>query len=207
MSHPPRRRRGLSLIELMLALMVTALIAGAISGMMGAVTTGVSTRKDTRTVMVRANAAATRLAAYIAPSRCVLDAADGVLVLWLDDARESGTVHATEVRWLLFDAESGAIEAHLVSFPEEWSQAARDLEDTEHPATSDWLDVLTDFRTKGWTASMPIVDGLDAVTIQSDDAEPLAARHVSLQLAFETTTAAQPVMVTSTIRLHQPPSN
>jgi hypothetical protein len=191
----------------MLALMVTALIAGAISGMMGAVTAGVGTRKDTRTVMIRANAAATRLSAYIAPSRCVLHADTGALVLWLEDSRQSDTAHATEVRWLLFDEDAGTIEAHLVSFPDGWSQAAQDLEDTEHAATANWLDVLQSFRDLGWTASMPIVDGLEDVSVEIDQPNPLQARHVTMDLAFETTTAAQQVMVTSTIRLHQPPLN
>ena len=58
--------RGLTSIELMIALTITALIAAAIAGMLTAVSDGVYTRGDARSVMVRANAAQTRLSAYIA---------------------------------------------------------------------------------------------------------------------------------------------
>ena len=54
-------KRGLSLLELILALSVTASVALAITGMMGAVSTGVEGRRDTRSVLVLANAAASRL--------------------------------------------------------------------------------------------------------------------------------------------------
>jgi prepilin-type N-terminal cleavage/methylation domain-containing protein len=200
-------RRGLTLLELMLALVITALIAGAISGMMSAVTAGVSTRRDNRSTMVGASAAAARLSAYVAPSHCILDVSGPHLILWLDDTRESGTVHATEIRWLIFNAGAGTLEVRFVSFPPEWTQAAKDLEDVEYGSSSNWMSVLSTYQSKGWVASMPLIDGLDSVTISTDEVDPMDSRHVSFRLGFATTEGTMDVCVAATTRLHQAPSS
>src|SRR5882672_11104906 len=107
--RPGTHRAGMTLIELVLALSVTAMVATAITAMLNAMSTGVVNKRDSRSLMVRAHAAETRFSAYIAPARCVLAADDDSVVVWFDDARESETVHATEVRWLVYDKVDGAI--------------------------------------------------------------------------------------------------
>jgi prepilin-type N-terminal cleavage/methylation domain-containing protein len=206
-SRQRRTGRGLTLLELMLALVITALVAGAISGMMHAVTTGVVTRRDNRSTMVGANAAAMRLSGYIAPARCILDLDGRDLVIWLNDARSGGTVHATEVRWLLFDADAGTIDVYFVDFPDGWSQAACDLADNEYRMDANWATVLSSYQSKGWITSMSLVDELDDMAITLDQVQPLDARHVNFDLSFQTSEAAVDVLVAATIRLHQPPSS
>jgi hypothetical protein len=204
---PRTHRRALTLLELMLALVITTLIAGAIWGMMSAVSTGVSTRRDTRSTMVGANAAATRIGAYIAPSRCILDAGSVGLVIWLNDDRESETVHATELRWMFFNADTGTLDVCFVHFPDAWSQAAKDLEDNEYTKDANWQAILSTYMSKGWIASVPLVDRLTGITVTTDQVDPLAAQHLTINLAFQTTAGAMDVPVSSTIRLHQPPSS
>ncbi|UCD75598.1 MAG: prepilin-type N-terminal cleavage/methylation domain-containing protein [Phycisphaerales bacterium] len=198
-------RRGLTLLELMLALTVTALVAAAISGMMAAVTTGVNSRRDSRAVMVRASAAESRVSAYVAPSRCVLRVNPVSLVLWMSDDRESETVHATEVRWLLFSPESGSLDVCYVKFPDSWTQAAKDLQDQVHPRDSDWILVLSTYRSNGWTVEYPIVDGLDNARFSADSDIPLDARHVSIDLKFHTETGSMDTTIAATINRHLVP--
>jgi len=200
-------RRALTLLELMLSLVVTALIAGAVAGMMAAVTTGVSTRRDTRSTMVGANAASARLGGYIATARCILYANGSNLVIWLNDDRESETVHATEVRWFLFNPASDSFQVHFVSFPDAWAQAAKDLEDGEYPPDANWMQVLASFKSKGWTTSMPLVDNLDAVAITTNHADPLTSRHIGFDLSFLTSDSTMDVCVAATIRMHRIPSS
>ena len=198
-------RRGLSLLEMLLALSITALIAAGISSMISAVTSGVGSRRDIRTTMVRANAAQTRLAAYIVPCRSMLASNGSNLVLWLNDSRESDSVHATEIRWLLVDADQGAIDVHFVDFPDTWTQAAKDLADAEYPATADWDAVLTQYQTDGWVTTVRLVDGLDSASVRTDAVAPMDSRHVTFELGFGTDDATAPTRVSATIRLHQPP--
>ena len=134
-------KRGLSLLELILALSVTAIVALAITGMMGAVSTGVEGRRDTRSVLVLANAAASRLSSYVAPSCCILSVGGSDITLWFNDSRESDTVHATEIRWLTFDSEAGTLAVNYVEFPSAWSKAACDLADEEYAADASWAGV------------------------------------------------------------------
>ena len=204
-STKPPTRRALTLLELMLALSITAMVATAISGMMSAVITGVSTRRDNRSLMIRANAAQTRLAAYIAPSRSVLDATDSDLVLWLEDARESGTVHATEIRWLKFDAIEGTIDVYFVDFPDSWQQTAKDLADRQYAADANWKMVLDAYQSNGWISTLCLVDGLEGVTVRTDADNALDSRHVGYELNFWTSNGSLSTQVSATVRLHRPP--
>ena len=205
MSPAVPTRRGLSLLEMLLALSITALIAVGISSMISAVTSGVGTRRDVRTTMVRANASQTRLAAYIVPCRSMLANNGSDLVLWLNDSRESDSVHATEIRWLLFDAEQSAIDVHFVDFPDAWTQTAKDLADIEYSADANWDAVLTQYQTDGWINTVRLVDGLDSAWVSTDAENAMDSRHVTVGLGFGTDDATAPTRVSATIRLHQPP--
>lgn len=201
-----RKWRGLSLLELLLSLAITAVVAMAVTGMLGAVSTGVEGSRSTRSVMILANAAASRLSAYITPSRCVLGVNGPDLTLWFDDARESNTVHASEIRWLVFDANSGSYSVHYVQFPEGWTQAARELEDHEYPANSNWSAVLAAYAASGWIATRTLVDQLASVDITLDGASAQASRVVSIELGFETDAGVSSVTVASSLTQHSPPN-
>lgn len=202
----PAFRRGLSLLELMLALTITTIVAGAIWSMMSAVSLGVRSRRDDRAALIAANAASIRIGAYVGPSRCILEAdGDPLLVLWLDDTRQSGTVHLSEVRWLVHDVAEGTIDVRFVQFPADWTPAQIDLADTELPAGSDWDAILATAESRGLIATMPLVDGLDAVALVLDEAAPLDARHLEIELEFSTAEGSMALRIGPTIRLHRPP--
>lgn len=204
---PESNRRGLTTLELTLAIAITAMIALAITGMLAAVAQGVGTRQDSRSAMVGAHAAQSRLSAYIGPSRSVLAASPTELVLWRNDSRVSGTVHATEIRWLRFNAADGAIDVHFVNFPDTWTQVAQDLADLEYTATEDWNSVFTYYQSNGWMLSFRLVDGLEWAVFSIDQATALDSRRVVTDLAF-TTHEVNPLVqaVSATVSFHQPPS-
>ena len=201
-------RRGLSMLELMLALTITAMVAAAIAGMISVVTVGVDMRRDTRTIMVRGATTQSRLSAYIAPSRCFLAKDSTGFVIWLNDTRQSDTIHATEVRWLAYDADQRTLVARYVEFPSEWSQAACDMADLEYPVTSNWAKVLEAYQAAGHVGAMTLIDELDGGAVALDQTDPLDARYVKLDLTF-TATDGEPVDLTvaSAIRLHLQPTS
>jgi hypothetical protein len=199
-------RRGLTFLEFVLALAVTAMIGLAITGMMMAVTTGQRSRRDNRSFVIRTEALKSRLAAYLGPSRCIL-ATDGTnLVLWLNDSRQGETVHASEVRWLIFNAVDGTLEVHYVSFPSDWTEVTRALEDHEFPYNADWFSVYGMYDAAGHIASYPLLDGLQAVSVTTDAPEPVDSRQVVYDLAFVTTTGTpHPQTLSATIFRHLRP--
>jgi hypothetical protein len=202
----PPRRRALTLIELMLALAVTVMVAGAIASMMAAVNTGVGTRRDVRSVMVRANAAQMRVAGYIVPACCLLSVDQEDVVVWFSDSRESGTVHGSEIRWLLHDADAGTLSVSLVSFPDGWTQTQKELADAEHPVTSNWTTVLSSYDAKGLIRTIVLVDGLASLTV-TPETDALNSRTVHYDFGFETAEGVQAVRVSPVVRIHQAPSS
>lgn len=201
------KQRGLTLVELMLALAVTAIVSMAIAGMLGAVSTGVSSRRDARAVVVRAHAAAARLAAYIAPSRCILAVSGPNVTLWFNDARQSNTVHATELRWLIFDADAGELVVQYVQCPDGWSEAACNLDDDEYPATSDWTSVLATYQGKGMIATRTLVDGLSSITVLTEQVNPRTSKVMSYDLGFETEVDVVTVTTTAGLTQHVQPAS
>lgn len=196
------------MLEFMLALAITALVAAAISGMMSAISTGERMRRDNRGFVVRSHAAKTRLSAYIAKSRCVLDVTSSGAVLWLDDRRGSGTVHASEIRWLVFDRTNGTLDVYFVDFPDEWKSVAVALEDTEYASDADWSAVWSSFQSNSLLSKLSLVDGLNAVSVSTDEADPLDSRQVVFNLGFE---AQSGQAITQSVRVtifnHLPPIN
>lgn len=188
----------MTILELTLAMAITAMVAVAIASMMSAISTGERMRRDNRGFLVRSHAAKTRLSAYIARSRCLLDANGSDLVLWLDDRRGSATVHATEIRWFLFDSVNGTLDVHFVSFPDEWTAVAKALEDVEYAADADWSAVWSSYESQALISKLTLVDGLDTVLVVTDQPNVLDSRVVQFDLGFQTQ-SGQPL--TQTIKV------
>jgi len=176
----------MTLIELMIALAITAMVAAAIAAMLIAVTDGERSRRDNRGYIVRTHAAKARLGAYIAPCLRVLEVDGSDTVVWLNDWRRSGTVHATELRWLIFDGPNDAIDVYYVDLPDAWTEFQRNLEDVEYSFTQDWFAVLSSYLTKGYVSKMTLVDGVDQVTVTTDEPAAVDSTEISFELRFPT---------------------
>ncbi|MCA9295755.1 MAG: prepilin-type N-terminal cleavage/methylation domain-containing protein [Phycisphaerales bacterium] len=208
-SHGPIRsaHRGLSLLELLLALSITAMVAAAISSMLSVVSVGIDSRRDSRTLMLRGQAAQLRLSAYIAPSRCILGASGANIALWLTDSRQSDTVHATEIRWLRYDSVNGELSVYYVAFPAGWTQTMKDLADLEYPRRTDWEAVFTAYSTAGQIDSVVLVDQIDSIDVTLDDVDAQLARIVQYEFTFIDMDADSDITVTSGVRMHHTPAS
>jgi hypothetical protein len=188
-----------------MAITISAMVAGAIAGMLGAVSTGVGTRKDHREIMVLAHSAQCRLSAYLATSRCVLSGTRDSITLWLNDDRESGTVHATEIRWLRFDSNTGEMIVEYVAFPASWTPTACELADAEYAAGADWAAVRSTYLSRGHLADQVLIDHLQDVEVMHDQATAALSKHIAFSLSFEGQNATVSVPVSGTIQLREPP--
>ncbi len=205
LTHIPTRR-GMTLIELMIALAITAMVAAAIAAMLSAVTNGERSRRDNRGYIVRTHAAKVRLGAYIARCQRVLEVDGSDTVVWLNDWRRGGTVHATELRWLIFDGPNDAIDVYYVDLPDAWTEVQRDIEDVEYPFGQDWSAVLSSYMTQGYVSKMTLVDGVEQVTVTTDEPAAADSTEISFELRFPTA-RGQDVLETVVIKIlkYQPP--
>ena len=115
-------------------------------------------------------------------------------------------MHASEIRWLLYDSSAGSIDVYYVHFPDGWTQAAKDLADSEYPMNTNWDLVLKAYLASGWVAQATLIDSLQSVTITMDTPGAMDCRNLNYQLAFRADTGpAVPVLVAGTIREHVKP--
>jgi len=200
-----RARRGLTLIELMLAMTITVMVAGAMSGMMSAVSTGVLDRKDSRSNMIRSHAAESKLSAYVSPSRAIWEVSASSLTIWFNDQRSGGTIHANEIRWIFYDATKKTIEVHFIKLPDEWTQTAKDLYNVEFSKSMSSATVYAKYLAAGYMASLRLLDNVEGFSVSLNDSTALDADQVTFTLTFAGSDGPFVVSVPTTIAHHQAP--
>jgi|TARA_B110000196_G_scaffold42054_1_gene32324 type II secretory pathway pseudopilin PulG len=200
-------RRGLSLIEMIIAIGITAVIGAAIASMMAAATNSLTSKDDGRQSAIRLATTQVRLGAYIAPSRCIVDKSNTHVTLWLEDSNESKTIHATELRWIEFDNDNAFIVVKFVDFPEEWSQAMIDDYNIECISNTDYETLLSSFEAIDLVETIPLVDAINACKFWINATDPFGATRISVRFSLESTfgTTSDGV-IDETILLHQPPA-
>ncbi|MCH2141663.1 MAG: prepilin-type N-terminal cleavage/methylation domain-containing protein [Phycisphaerales bacterium] len=137
-----RIRRGMTLLELLLAVSVTSTVALGIVGMMDALTNGIIDQRDTRASILRAGLSQTRVSSYIARARCLLDLEDHRVVMWLEDTDGDEAVDGTEVRWLEWSPTHDVLSIHWFADPAELLDTPlSELEDI------DWWTLKSTYET------------------------------------------------------------
>ncbi|MAB83978.1 MAG: hypothetical protein CMJ24_11195 [Phycisphaerae bacterium] len=204
-SVAPRHRRGFTLLETILAISITAMVGLGIATMMAVLGSDASMQFDLRSVLVRSGTAQSRLSAYIAPARCILDADENQLVLWFDDTRQSDTVHASEIRWITYEPSTRSVRVEFISFPDAWSESATALADLEYGTSTDWGGVLQNFSGRDLVVDAPLIDEIETIEFLSDESPVIDARVVETRIAMATSSNPIHVTLTESIRMHHPP--
>ena len=202
-----RIHRGMTFIETLLAISITVMVGGAITTMMAAVTDEVESHHFTRSQLIQNGLAQSRLSSYIARSHCVLDLTDDSVTLWLEDSRDSGTVHASEIRWIKLDPVTGVLESHFVCFPDSWSESSRILSDTEFNDYShvDWGSVLRSFQNRDLTCTLPIAEEVADLTFSGNAPLPDQITLIESTLHHSMTTTGAGSCTAEAIRVHRLP--
>ncbi len=181
MTAKPRNKRtstnvrGLTLLELLLALAGTAVIGSAVAMMLTGVAYGTQTDKDLRTLITRQMALRARLEAEVRESRLLLDQGAGYLILWSEDLDGSGTPNKTELQVIEFDAGTGVITryapAPLIA------DATYTLSDNFRTVTNAYKGDAT-FPGERWAS------GVSSLEFTLDDADPQLAGLVSFRVGL-----------------------
>jgi type II secretory pathway pseudopilin PulG len=185
------RAAGMTLVELLISVAITAMVGAALATLLHAVARATETGVETREVVIRSHAVDSRVSLYTDSALALLDVRDDGdgFVLWLGDTRESGTVHATEIRWLVYDGDANTLSVHYVKFPEEWTQELKDLWDSDYVAAAyadgdAWWTILADYQTQGYTASTLIGDSLAGVTVTITSTDEYDADRIRITYTY-----------------------
>ena len=198
--------RGLTLLELVLALSITAMISAAVAGMLEAMASGVATRRDVRAHLVTASVAQARLDTIIGPSRCLLHVDKDGVVIWLKDTNADTMLQASELRWLHMDDAAGELLLERVSFPDHFGPVASSLEDHTLLADADFQDELEYYRGRGWTASIPVVDGVTGFR-PGVHADVLDAMVIDIEIDLDRFGLTRTLAISAGIKLHRRPAS
>ena len=95
-------RRGLSLMELVLALGATGFLGLAIAAMLQAVAYGSQSADGLQALATRHQVAAARVGTALRSARQIVRATPTELTIWYDDLNADGVVDSTELMWLRY---------------------------------------------------------------------------------------------------------
>lgn len=203
----PERARGLTLLELLLAVSITSLVGLAMATVMTAAARGMTSAGDTRSALQRAHAAYSRLRIYTDTGLCLLqnDPERG-FVMWLNDEKLNSKANLTELRVFWFTPQTGLLTAERVAFPQSWDDAKKDAANVKVNPAADLFAVMTDQRALGYTLTETVADGATAFLVESPTPDPADATRFRATL---TTDAGQdgeaPVLMAFGLSNHQKP--
>jgi len=199
--------RGLTLIELVIAIAITAIIGLAMSTAMSATARGMASAGDSRSALQRAHAAYVRIRAYTSSGLALLqnDPSRG-FALWLDDSVPGGRVNLSELRCIWFDASTGMLSSERLVLPQGWTEDMRENYDRTLDPSSDFLSAMAAERAAGYTVQEILVDGLTGWLLETDGPDPQLEERIRLSLDVQTTDGTDgPVLMTFGLINHTVP--
>lgn len=171
--------RGLTLVELIMALGIMGLISAAIAGMLSAVAYGTDADSDVRKLVARNKMVTTRINAAVRGSQKILDAGQSAdytwLVLWDRDLDESGEPSLLEIRLLEYNVATRTLSSF--SAPDGTADVFYALTD-DFDAITDALRGTAVFPEETW------VNDAVGFEVTLDESDPQAARIVSYRLSL-----------------------
>lgn len=200
--------RGLTTLELLLALSITVITGGAIAAVTTGVARGIGDMNTSRSALQRAHAAHVRLRAYFDPGLCALDwdAAEG-LAFWLhDDGATPGSVNLTELRVFWFDAGTGEISVERASFPDEWDEVQVEAADLTYGPVDDLFVAMRAARALGQTETTILADGVSGFGLSHSETTVRRAQRVRLSVSVDLGHGVEPILMAFGMPNHREPA-
>lgn len=167
--------RGLTLLELLLALAGTAVVGAAVTMMLTGVAYGTQSSKDLRTLVTKQMALRARIEAEVRESQTILDQGVGYLILWGEDADDSGTPNKSEIQVIELDAGAETITRYA---------PADGIADVEYALADDFRAVTDAYKGDSTFPGERWGTEVSSFAITLDDADPQLARFVSFRLGL-----------------------
>ncbi|MFQ5592024.1 MAG: hypothetical protein ACE5HE_12730, partial [Phycisphaerae bacterium] len=182
MKHPTTRR-GLTMVELLLALAIAALVCMSVAAMLSAVSYGTSSERDLRDAVVRAKVTDARISSAIRGSRAILEAGVDYLVLWTEDSNPNGTANAPDLAEMRLVERDASNNLNSYAFPASWSQAQIDAANVSYSLTGNPSGFFRTATSSAKTAGsfQPTLWATNVTSIQFllDGVDPVSTNLVS----------------------------
>ena len=187
-------RRGLMLVEVLLALVISGMVAAVVASMLFALANGSRDRLDLRHRNVRADVVNARLDTAIRSSSMLLGGDAKCLVFWVADTRKNGKPDLSELRRIEWNAASKQIRCY---------QAPAGLADADDTGFQTSDDFVTATAAIAGSATFPGEIWATGVTGWTITTLPAGGGHDARMVAYTLTltTAAGTVTIPSSAPL------
>jgi len=189
-------RRGLTLIELLLALSITVIIGAAAISMLSAAAYGTSSSRELRSVASGAMALEARLADLIGHSEMVLTANDTMLILWVKDRDLNGTPSLYELCVIEFDTsdESGRGSLSIYENP------SPPIADFDYQYDANFTTITNGLRSVGIYEKTKLKTDIASVKFELDHVDPQQALLVGYHIELRAGDTTQPIVSAVALR-------
>ncbi|MEM8834217.1 MAG: prepilin-type N-terminal cleavage/methylation domain-containing protein [Planctomycetota bacterium] len=163
-------RRGLTLLELLIALTITSMIGLAMATTLVASARSVQSASEARSALQRFHALRQRVRGYTDPALAVLASNDQQgFALWLHDENASNSVNLSELRVVWYEPDTQRVTLERVEFPEDWDDAQVAAADTALADGADPFLAMESQRLLDQTTTLVLADGIASTRLLFDD--------------------------------------
>ena len=168
------KRRGFTLIEVLIASVITTVVAGAVMGTIRAITECTQALDISAQAMARVARADARIADHANRARMILDQSALELLLWLPtepftssatNTSDYDSIQANELAWYVMNTSAGTLS--LV-----YTMNRNDR--TKYLLSTNWANLRTSLTSQGALTSIAVLEGLTNEPIEPNDpSEPV----------------------------------
>lgn len=167
--------RGLTLLELLLALAGTAVVGTAVAAMLTGVIYGTATDKDMRSLITRQMALRARVEAEVRESCKLLDAGADYMVLWSGDDNEDGLPSKAEIQVIEYDAVMDRVMRYA---------PAPLITDVDYALTDDFRTATNGYKGDSTFPGERWAEQINSFALTLDNIDPQSAKLVSFRFGM-----------------------
>lgn|GEM_PF-4482420 len=207
-----RRRggRGITLIEMLIAVSITAAAAGVVATLVSSTSTATSAQADGRRNLARIQAAKAIIGDELHNARAILASGSNYLIWWSGDNPVSAVtpnraVNLSELRLLEVDTTTNELKVWAITWPDNYSASNIIAADTAYAANSNWYNVCQAAKNNANFTSAMIISNCTGMTVTLDASSFAASRMASCTLTITDQNITRRVLVSGSIRTAQWP--
>lgn len=205
------RLRGVTLVELMLALSVLSLVGICIVMMIKGAADGTSGQTDGRRHLVRMQAIEAQVAETVRPCNAILAAGNGYMVLWRGDGKNRNiatnqAVNLSELALLEYDSSSKQLKLYQTVFPAGMSAAAMIAADSTYAASSNWYNAATAAKNSAYFTPTVLANSVSEFTVSLDSGTATSAKIATLKVTLNDGVVSRSMVISASLRQLMAPS-
>ena len=171
-----RRRKGFTLVEILLAVVITSVVGLCVVTVTGAMFSAIEASNDSYGCVQTGRVLTLRLSKAVRCAQLITDVSDDgtAMMIWESDDNGDREINLTELLIIRWNSQANQLVQETIEFPENWSQAVIDALNVNVPVSQATLGssvLISYYGTYGEIS--PLADGITAFSIQTDVAPPM----------------------------------